>query len=252
MKRALLEICAGDIASVYAAAAGGADRVELCGALALGGLTPSAGFIREARKVNGPALNILIRPREGDFIYSEEETECMLHDVKTAKELGADGVVIGALTPDGKIDKRVCGMLADAACGVSITFHRAFDMVKDPFEALEDIIELGCDRILTSGLAASAEAGMPLLAELKKKAAGRISIMAGGGINPENVARILEAPAADEVHASARSLVLSASRYRPAGISMGSPAIDEFSRMSTDTEIVKKILQKIQNIDINR
>lgn len=252
MKRATLEICAGDIASVHAAEAGGADRVELCSGLELGGLTPSAGLIREARKVEGLAVNVLIRPREGDFIYSAEETECMIRDVTAAVELGVDGVVVGALTVEGKIDKELCRRLIRAAGNKNITFHRAFDMVVDPFEALEDIIELGCDRILTSGQAASAEEGIPLLAELKKKAANRISIMAGGGVTPENVGRILKAKAADEVHASAKSLVVSESRYRPAGISMGSPAMDEFSRMSTNAVIVKNLMQQIQIIDINQ
>ena len=157
----LLEICAGDIASVIAAARGGAARVELCSALAVGGLTPSEGFIARAVAVPGVRKHVLIRPREGDFVYSPEEVAIMLADVAMAARCGADGVVVGALLPDGSIDTATTRLLVEAAHsrGLSVTFHRAFDHTADAVASLECIIALGCDRVLTSGLAPTALQG---------------------------------------------------------------------------------------------
>ncbi|WP_435052599.1 copper homeostasis protein CutC, partial [Paramuribaculum intestinale] len=154
--RNLLEVCAGDIESVYAASRGGAQRVELCSALADGGITPSTGFIRQAVRVPGMKVHVLIRPRGGDFLYTPEEVASMTDDIVAAREAGAHGVVIGALTPDGDIDMDACRHMMEAAAGMNVTFHRAFDLCRDPFEALDDIIALGCNRLLTSGQAASA------------------------------------------------------------------------------------------------
>ena len=143
MKR-ILEVCAGSVQSVIAARDGGAARVELCSALEIGGITPSIGLIAEARKIEGIALNVLIRPRGGDFLYNESEIKCMEQDIATAQQLGANGVVIGALTPQGDIDMDCCRRLIAKAGDMSITFHRAFDMCREPHKALEDIISLGC------------------------------------------------------------------------------------------------------------
>lgn len=242
---AILEICAGSVESAIAARDGGAARIELCSALEIGGTTPSAGLIAEARKIEGIVLNVIIRPRGGDFLYNEHEAACMEQDIRTCRQLGADGVVIGALTAKGDIDTALCKRLIDAADGMSITFHRAFDMCRDPKRALEELIAIGCDRVLTSGQAATAEAGLPLLKELVQQAAGRISIMPGCGVNSGNAARILQATGAVEIHASARKSVGSGMLFRHSGVSMGTPGSDEYARKETDTNEVKLIVRSI-------
>lgn len=242
---AILEICAGSVESAIAARDGGAQRIELCAALEIGGITPSAGIIAEARKVEGLALNVIIRPRGGDFLYNSYEAESMIHDILLCKELGADGVVIGALTADGDIDTALCRRLIAAADGMSVTFHRAFDMCRDPRQALEELIALGCDRVLTSGQATTAEAGIPLLKELVEQAAGRISIMPGCGVNSGNAAMILQETGATEIHASARKSVGSGMRFRHSGVSMGNPDSDEYARKETDAQEVRTIVKSI-------
>lgn len=242
---AILEICAGSVESAIAARDGGAQRIELCAALEIGGVTPSAGIIAEARKVEGISLNVIIRPRGGDFLYNSYEAESMIHDILLCKELGADGVVIGALTADGDIDTSLCRRLIDAADGMSVTFHRAFDMCRDPRQALEELIALGCDRVLTSGQATTAETGIPLLKELVEQAAGRISIMPGCGVNSGNAAMILQETGATEIHASARKSVGSGMRFRHSGVSMGNPDSDEYARKETDAQEVRTIVKSI-------
>lgn len=241
----ILEICAGSVESAIAARDGGAQRIELCAALEIGGITPSAGIIAEARKVEGLALNVIIRPRGGDFLYNSYEAESMIYDIQLCKKLGVDGVVIGALTADGEIDTSLCRRLIDAADGMSVTFHRAFDMCRDPRQALEELIALGCDRVLTSGQATTAEAGIPLLKELVEQAAGRISIMPGCGVNSGNAARILQETGATEIHASARKSVGSGMRFRHSGVSMGNPDSDEYARKETDAQEVRTIVKSI-------
>ena len=189
--------------SVRAAKEGGANRVELCQALGLDGLTPSAGMIATAAGMGIP-VQVLIRPREGDFVYDKDEVLCMLRDIRHARQLGVNGVVIGALQADGSIDEEAVRLLVEEAEGMSITFHRAFDVCACPEEALEQIISLGCHRLLTSGQAATAEQGIPLLKRLVEQAAGRISIMPGAGVNPQNASRILAETGASEIHGSLR------------------------------------------------
>ena len=242
---ALLEICAGSVESAIAARDGGAQRIELCAALEIGGVTPSAGVITEARKVEGLVLNVIIRPRGGDFLYNGYEVACMEKDICTCKRLGADGVVIGALTAEGDIDTATCKRLIAASDGMSVTFHRAFDMCRDPREALEELIELGCNRVLTSGQAATAEAGIPLLKELAEQAAGRIIIMPGCGVNSSNAAKILQATGTTEIHASARKSVGSNMKFRHNGVSMGNPGSDEYARKETDADEVRAIKESI-------
>lgn len=200
-----LEVCAGDLASAQAAAQGGAHRIELCSALELDGLTPSPALIEAARRIEGLRLHVLIRPREGDFVYSEAETGTMLRDIRLARQLGADGVVIGALTPEGDIDLPCCRRLIEAAQDLPVTFHRAFDRARNPFQALEDIIALGCTCLLTSGQAPTAEAGIPLLRQLVLQSHGRLIVMPGAGVTPANVRLILDATGATEIHGSFRS-----------------------------------------------
>ncbi|MDE6265539.1 MAG: copper homeostasis protein CutC [Paramuribaculum sp.] len=241
----LLEVCAGDIDSVIAAAAGGASRVELCSALGEGGVTPSIGFIRSALKVPGIRVHVLIRPRGGDFLYTPEEVDCMVDDIVAAREAGVQGVVIGALTAEGDIDIDACRKMVAAAAGISVTFHRAFDLCRNPRKALEDIIALGCDRILTSGQAQTALEGKGNLAELVRQADGRIIILAGAGVSQDNAAEILSASGTNEIHASARASVPSKMEYRHCGVSMGTPGSDEYSRKVTSPEIVKEIVSRI-------
>ena len=168
--------------SVQAAVEGGAHRIELCQALEVDGMTPSESTMESAIAMGIP-VQVLIRPREGNFVYSMEEVLCMQHDIRRARQLGAAGVVIGALKPDGSIDGEVIRRLVDEAEGLSITFHRAFDICKHPEEALEQIISLGCHRLLTSGQAPTAEQGISLLKRLVEQSAGRLIIMPGAGIN---------------------------------------------------------------------
>lgn len=241
----ILEICAGSVESAIAARDGGAQRIELCAALEVGGVTPSAGLIAEARKIEGLVLNVIIRPRGGDFLYNEYEAACMEQDIRTCKQLGVDGVVIGALTADGDIDTTLCKRLIAAADGMSVTFHRAFDMCRDPRKALEELISLGCDRVLTSGQAATAEAGVPLLKELVEQSAERIIIMPGCGVNSSNAASILESTGANEIHASARKSVGSGMKFRHSGVSMGNPDSDEYARKETCKEEVRAIVKSI-------
>lgn len=199
-----LEVCTGSLQSVRAAARAGAHRAEICAALEVGGITPSLGHLRQALAVEGIRKNVLIRPRGGDFHYSETEIEAMLHDIALCRQLGADGIVTGALTADGQIDIPACQRLAQAAEGMDLTFHRAFDVCQDPTTALEQIITLGYKRLLTSGQAATALEGLPLITSLVSQAAGRISIMPGSGVNATNAAHILQQSGATEIHASAR------------------------------------------------
>lgn len=198
-----LEVCCGDLQSVCAAIEGGAHRVELCEALELDGLTPSEAMMESAIGMGIP-VQVLIRVREGDFVYNKEEVCKMQHDIRIARELGAAGVVIGALMPDGSIDEDAIRRMMDEAEGLSVTFHRAFDVCRNPEEALEKIISLGCHRLLTSGQAPTAEQGIPMLKKLVGQADGRIIIMPGAGVNPQNVSRILEETGAIEIHGSLR------------------------------------------------
>lgn len=199
----ILEVCCGDLLSVQAAVEGGAHRIELCQALELDGLTPSEAMMESAIAMGVP-VQVLIRPQEGNFVYSKDEVLCMLHDIRRARRLGANGVVIGALKPDGSIDEDVVRCLVEEAEGLSITFHRAFDVCAHPEEALEQIISMGCHRLLTSGQASTAEQGIPLLRDLVKQSAGRIIIMPGAGVNPLNACRILSETGAKEIHGSLR------------------------------------------------
>ena len=217
----MLEICIDGVASAKAAAAGGADRVELCANLPEGGTTPSAGMIREARAAFRGGLMIIIRPRGYDFLYSEDEMAVMLHDIRLARELGADGVVIGCLTDEGRVDRERSARLLDAAGKLDVTFHRAFDMARDLPEALEDIASLGIRRVLTSGGAPDVPSGRSVIQDLVKRAGGRISIMPGGGVTEANLGEVVRATGVREVHLSARGEVRSRMKFRNEGCSMG-------------------------------
>lgn len=243
----ILEVCADSLDSVKAAIEGGASRVELCSGLAEGGVTPSAAFIRAAVGT-GIKVNVLIRPRGGDFVYSAEEAELILDDIRTAVSLGANGVVTGALCTDGSIDEELCRRMAEAAGGKELTFHRAFDVCRDPEEALRLIAEMGYNRILTSGLASSAEKGIPMLRKLQEKASGSgVIIMAGCGVNSCNAGDIARLSGVTELHASARHRLPSAMTFRNSSVSMGTPGSDEYSRYVTDPKEVRAIIEAINS-----
>lgn len=212
----MLEIAANSVASALAAQTGGAQRVELCTALELGGLTPSPAVIELAREQLNIPLYVLVRPRAGDFLYSDLECETMLRDIEACAAAGCDGVVLGVLDADGDIDLPRCRALVSAAGNLGVTFHRAFDLVRDPKQALEDIISLRCERILTSGGQASALEGAALIHDLVTQAGNRISIMPGAGITAANIAEVASRTGASEFHASAKQAHPSAMRHRHA------------------------------------
>lgn len=221
--RPLLEISAGSLASALAAQDGGADRVELCDNLAEGGTTPSYGAVAVARDKLRIPLYVLIRPRGGDFLYDQAERAAMIADIEACVRLGCDGVVIGALDADGEVDAAVCREQIAAAGSLGITLHRAFDAARDPGRALEAAVALGCERILTSGAAADAFAGADRIAALVAQAAGRIALMAGAGVTPQNIAELARRAGVRELHASAKAPRRSAMRYRNEALAGLSP-----------------------------
>lgn len=196
----MLEVCVDSAGGLAQAVAGGADRIELCSALALGGLTPSAGFMGQAAGCGRPVL-AMIRPRAGDFVYAPAEEAAMLADITAARAAGLAGVVLGASRPDGRLDGAMLARLVAGAAGMQLTLHRCFDLVPDPGTALETAVALGFHRILTSGGAASAADGIDRLAALRAQAAGRITVMPGAGVRPGNAARFVAA-GFDALHAS--------------------------------------------------
>lgn len=198
-----IECCCTSVCEVSEAEAGGARRVELCENLAVGGVTPSRELLEEVLKSTSLPVNVLVRPRGGDFVYSREEEVQMMASIAMCRELGANGVVIGALRRDGSVDVEMVSRMIAAARPLSVTFHRAFDECNEPFAALDDIIALGCDRLLSSGLEESAYDGRELLAALVERAAGRIVIMPGGGVRPSNIDALDETTRAVEFHGSA-------------------------------------------------
>lgn len=236
-----MEVCANSVRSALAAQEGGAIRVELCDNLPEGGTTPSYATIALAKKMLSIKVYPIIRPRGGDFLYSDLEFDLMKEDIKICKSLNCDGVVIGILKADGSVDKERCAELIAAAKPMPVTFHRAFDMSNDLEKALEDIIELGCERILTSGGESSALKGADVLAKLIKQAQGRIIIMPGAGVSVSNIADIIKLTGAKEFHASARHAIKSEMQFRNPRLSMGSIA-DEFSYDLTDSETVKNLI----------
>jgi copper homeostasis protein len=206
MEKNVLEICCYNLASAVVAADAGADRIELCADPAAGGTTPGIGLIKAVRKKTGLELCSIIRIRGGDFLFSDEEFDVMLHDVEACKFAGCDGVVFGMLLPDGRVDKIHSARLLEKAYPMEVCFHRAFDWARNPFEALEDIIEIGYERILTSGQQPTAILGAPLIRDLVIQADGRIQIMPGSGVRASNIADLKNETGASHFHSSARIL----------------------------------------------
>lgn len=237
-----IEICTNSVESVKAALKAGADRIELCAGMPEGGTTPSYGEMSLVRELMPSGMHVIIRPRGGDFLYSMDECEVMLRDIEMAQRIGVDGVVIGCLTAEGEVDVDKMRLLIDAAGDMSITFHRAFDMCKDPFKALEAIERLGCNRILTSGQKGSAEEGIPLLKQLVEKA-NQVIIMPGCGVNAANIRKIAAETGANEFHLSARISVESDMLYRNPQVSMGGTVqVAEYGRDVTSADKVREAI----------
>ena len=244
----IIEICANSAQSCAEAEAGGACRVELCAGIPEGGTTPSYGEILMAQKLTSKIdINVIIRPRGGDFLYTPAEVESMLSDIELAKRLNVHGVVFGCLTKQGDIDVPLMHRLIEAAKPLSVTCHRAFDVCHEPFVALEQLIELGFDRILTSGQQPDAVRGIPMIKDLVQRAGGRIIIMPGCGVREDNIARIETETGAKEFHTSARSIVYSEMEYRNENVPMGSSVVtSEFETVQTDRNKVASIVNKLK------
>jgi len=246
-ERVLVEACVESVESAVAASAGGADRVELCDDLVEGGTTPSAGSIRLARERLDIGICVMIRPRGGDFLYTDLEFEIMRDDIGVAKRLGADGIVLGLLRADGGIDRERTARLVDDAAPLPVTFHRAFDVSRDPMESLETLIGLGVRRVLTSGQKASAIESLDVLRRLVDTAGDRITILAGGGITADNAARIVTATGVREVHVYAPGRYPSPMEYRNDTVPMGMAyRPEEYVRTVTDPERIRAVVERVR------
>jgi copper homeostasis protein len=238
----LIEACVESVESAAAAEMGGAARLELCADLLEGGTTPSAGMIGVVRERVAIGIYVLIRPRGGDFCYSDVEFDVMERDIATARRLGADGVVLGLLHPEGTVDEPRTLLLVEAARPLSVTFHRAFDVTRDAAASLEALIRIGVDRVLTSGRAKTALKGIPTIAGLVRQSAGRIVVLAGGGIDEGNARQIVTETGAGEIHLTAAVPREGRIRYRNDSVSFRKPLPpDEYVRSVTDAERVRRI-----------
>lgn len=238
----LLEICVDSIESAINAQVAGADRIELCDNLLEGGTTPSYGTILSVKNNLDIAINVIIRPRGGDFLYSDDEFEIMRRDIEICGEAGVNGIVLGLLTTAGQIDTERTARLIEFSSPMQVTFHRAFDMCRDPFRGLEDIIASGATRILTSGQKNKVNDGLGLVNELVKKAADRIIIMPGSGIDENNIKLIAQSTGAKEFHLTGRKIIESPMEFRMSGVSMGGhPDVQEFSRKVADVDKIRRI-----------
>jgi copper homeostasis protein len=244
----LVEICVDSAASAIAAERGGAKRIELCSDLLEGGITPSAGMLEQVRAKVAIAIQVMIRPRGGDFFYDADEFEIMRRDIAVMKSLGADGVVFGILDADGKVDIERSRALVELARPLEVTFHRAFDMSADLFRSLEDVCATGTDRILTSGGQPTALQGLEAIAELVKAAAGRIAIMPGSGIKAENARRIVTESGVREIHAGLGNSVAGPMRFRNPQLSMGKTSEREYQRTVVLEENVRSLCDAVNSL----
>jgi len=244
-----LEICVDSLESAMNAQVAGADRIELCDNLIEGGTTPSYGTIASAIENLNISVHVILRPRGGDFLYSRQEFDIMMDDIKICKELVADGIVTGLLHADGTIDVERTKYLVEAADPMTVTYHRAFDMCSDPFKGLEDIILTGAARILTSGQKNTCPEGADLIRRLIEQAGDRIIIMPGSGLNESNIAEIASVTGAKEFHLTGRKVVESMMQFRREGIPMGGfPDIPEFSRKVADPDRIGKIIKILKMV----
>lgn len=248
MSEPLIEICVEGIDGLAAAQEAGADRVELCASLLEGGITPSLGVVRQAKALARIPFMVIIRPRGGDFLYSEREFQTMLDDVRALREMGVAGVVAGCLTPNGRIDEPRMNAIVAAAGPLSVTCHRAFDMTADFREAIEALIRCGVDRVLTSGQRDTAIEGLDILRETVEAAAGRIKVMACGALDESNIAKVLRETGADELHFAAPRTVPSEMHFRNPHVGMGGTEIErEYQLTLTDREAVRRTIAAARN-----
>jgi copper homeostasis protein len=242
----LIEVCAANIQSAISAQQGGAKRIELCDNLYEGGTTPGYGTIKLVLEKLAIPVNVMIRPRGSDFCYDDLEFEIMKEDIKMCKHLGANGVVFGVLLPDGNVDVERTKELVGLARPLSVTFHRAFDVTRDPYRAFEDIIRCGFDRLLTAGQQNKAPEGADLIASLVKKAGNRIVVMPGSGLNEHNIHEFRNKTGATEFHLTGRMPVDSKMIYRKNGIFMGGlPQIPEFEIAISNTEKIQRVVRML-------
>jgi len=239
-----IEVCAYSLESCLNAQVGGAGRIELCGGLGEGGTTPSAGLIEMVLEHIKIPVFVMIRPRGGDFVYDFFEEEIMKRDIALAKKLGAQGVVLGILLPDGQVDVVRTKALVDFAAPMKVTFHRAFDLTPDPLKALKAVIETGAERILTSGQKASAPQAVPLLKQLAKIAGSSIEIMAGGGVNHHNAKELKEA-GVHALHLTAKAFRPGRQKFFPADVSMAGEIPDERSVLYSDLNLIEAIVEAV-------
>lgn len=247
----LLEICIDSVESAFSAQDAGAARVELCSALSEGGVTPSTGLINAVRSNSDILLNVLIRPRAGDFLYSDSEFSVMRHDIDIAGESGADGIVTGILLADGNIDIERTSLLVEYASPMSVTFHRAIDMSRDPIRALNDVIATGASTILSSGQARKAMDGVAILKEMVRAAGDKIIIMPGSGIDEYNIAALAASTGAREFHLSGRRTVESLMTFRRKGLAMGGNQItSEYMNRIADADKIRSVIKILEKIEI--
>ena len=242
----LFEACVDSVESALNVEAGGADRIELCADLLEGGITPSYAMLKLVIEKLTIPVNVLVRPRGGDFLYTDYEFEVIKRDIEYCKQIGVNGVVIGILNDDGTVDKVRTEELVKAARPMSVTFHRAFDMTREPEEALNTLIELGVDRLLTSGQEADVHKGIPTLKKLVEIANNRIIIMPGGGVDELNIKKVVEKTGVKEIHASAREKARSKMNYINTRTSMSdSKSMEEYDLMVTSEEKIRAIVNAI-------
>jgi len=244
-----IEVCVANVESAVIAQKAGAHRIELCDNLYEGGTTPSFATIKFIRELVRIDMHVMIRPRGGDFYYSDDEMKIMFENIKTCRELGADGVVLGCLKLDGTINIQRTKQLVDYAWPMSVTFHRAFDLTPDPLEAMENIIECGIDRILTSGQRNNVVEGTPLIKKLIEKATDRIIIMPGGGVNEHNIKELLDQTGASEFHLTGKKTIASPMQYRKKDIQMGDiPDISPYNLVVTDEARINKVVSLVFHV----
>jgi len=238
-----IEVCAFSLESCLAAEKGGANRIELCGSMYEGGTTPSSGLIQVAKQRISIEIHAMIRPRGGDFCYSGDEISVMQADIRMAKQLGCEGIVLGILQPDGQVNIAQTKALVALAKPMQVTFHRAIDMTPDYSRALEDVIDTGCGRILTSGQKNTAMQGIEQLADLVKQANGRIEIMAGSGVNADNAQTLLHT-GVNALHLTGKSIRNSEMVYRKEGIAMGALSdVPEYEIVYSDAEKIRAVVE---------
>lgn len=247
MEKTIIEVCAYSVQSVLNAFYAGADRVELCDNMYEGGTTPSLGAVITAKGVAPIALNVIIRPRGGDFCYSDVEFEVMKKDIELVKQTGADGIVIGILNPDGTVDIKRTAELVKTASPLPVTFHRAFDITASPFDALDAVIDTGAARILTSGQMANAFDGKELIKQLVEKAGESIIIMPGGGVNSNNILQLIEETGASEFHLSAKKYFPGKMEYKKEGVGINvKDLIPEYEVLHSDQQTIRQIVKLVQ------